>query len=33
MTETITYYGTYTAFDGFQILPQLIETSRLRLLS
>jgi predicted GH43/DUF377 family glycosyl hydrolase len=23
---TVTYYGTYTAFDGFQILPQLIET-------
>ena len=22
----VTYYGTYTAFDGFQILPQLIET-------
>ena len=24
---SITYYATYTAFDGFQILPQLIETS------
>lgn len=23
---TVTYYGTYTAFDGFTILPQLIET-------
>jgi predicted GH43/DUF377 family glycosyl hydrolase len=23
---TVSYYGTYTAFDGFQILPQLIET-------
>jgi predicted GH43/DUF377 family glycosyl hydrolase len=23
----IVYYATYTAFDGFQILPQLIETS------
>ncbi len=22
----VTYYGTYTAFDGFQILPQLIDT-------
>ena len=24
---TTTYYATYTAYDGFQILPQLIETS------
>lgn len=24
---SIVYYATYTAFDGFQILPQLIETS------
>jgi predicted GH43/DUF377 family glycosyl hydrolase len=24
---TIVYYATYTAFDGFQILPQIIETS------
>ncbi len=24
--DEVTYYGTYTAFDGFQILPQLIET-------
>ncbi len=24
---TVTYYATYTAFDGHQILPQLIETS------
>jgi predicted GH43/DUF377 family glycosyl hydrolase len=23
---TLTYFATYTAFDGFQILPQLIET-------
>ena len=23
---TVKYYGTYTAFDGFKILPQLIET-------
>jgi predicted GH43/DUF377 family glycosyl hydrolase len=23
---SVRYYGTYTAFDGFQILPQLIET-------
>ncbi|MHC4415666.1 MAG: glycoside hydrolase family 130 protein [Planctomycetota bacterium] len=23
---SVTYYATYTAFDGFQILPQLIET-------
>lgn len=23
---TVTYFATYTAFDGFQILPQLIET-------
>lgn len=23
---TVSYYATYTAFDGFQILPQLIET-------
>lgn len=23
----VTYYATYTAFDGFQILPQLIETN------
>lgn len=23
----VTYYATYTAFDGFQILPQLIETT------
>ncbi|HSO50504.1 MAG TPA: glycoside hydrolase family 130 protein, partial [Acidimicrobiia bacterium] len=26
---SIIYYATYTAFDGFQILPQLIETSDL----
>lgn len=25
--ETVTYYATYTAFDGFKILPQLIETT------
>lgn len=24
---TVTYYATYTAFDGFKILPQLIETT------
>lgn len=24
---SIVYYGTYTAFDGYQILPQLIETT------
>ena len=24
---TVTYFATYTAFDGYQILPQLIETS------
>lgn len=24
--DEVTYYGTYTAFDGLQILPQLIET-------
>ena len=24
---SVTYYATYTAFDGFQILPQLIQTS------
>ncbi len=24
---SVTYYATYTAFDGFRILPQLIETS------
>jgi predicted GH43/DUF377 family glycosyl hydrolase len=23
---TITYYGTCTAFDGYRVLPQLIET-------
>ena len=23
---TVTYYGTYTAFDGYHVLPQLIET-------
>jgi predicted GH43/DUF377 family glycosyl hydrolase len=23
----VTYYGTYTAFDGYQILPQLLETA------
>lgn len=23
---SVHYYATYTAFDGFQILPQLIET-------
>ena len=22
----VTYYGTYTAFDGYRVLPQLIET-------
>lgn len=27
---TSTYYGTYTAFDGFNILPQLIETADFR---
>ncbi len=26
----ITYYATYTAYDGFQILPQLIETNDFR---
>jgi predicted GH43/DUF377 family glycosyl hydrolase len=26
----VTYYATYTAFDGFQILPQLIETTDFR---
>ncbi|HEY5890141.1 MAG TPA: glycoside hydrolase family 130 protein [Acidimicrobiia bacterium] len=25
--ETVRYYATYTAFDGFKILPQLIETA------
>ncbi len=25
--ESVRYFGTYTAFDGFRILPQLIETS------
>lgn len=25
--QTVTYYATYTAFDGFKVLPQLIETS------
>lgn len=25
--KTVTYYATYTAFDGFNILPQLIETA------
>jgi predicted GH43/DUF377 family glycosyl hydrolase len=25
--DTVRYYGTYTAFDGFDILPQLIETT------
>lgn len=25
--DSIRYYGTYTAYDGFNILPQLIETS------
>ena len=25
--ETVTYYATYTAYDGHQILPQLIETA------
>ena len=24
---TVTYYGTCTAFDGYRVLPQLIETS------
>ena len=24
---TVTYYGTCTAFDGYRILPQLIETT------
>jgi len=24
---TVTYYGTYTAYNGFRILPQLLETS------
>ncbi len=24
--NTVTYYGTYTAYDGFEILPKLIET-------
>lgn len=27
MDGSTTYYGTYTAFDGFNILPQLIETA------
>lgn len=27
---TTTYYGTYTAFNGFEILPQLIETNDFR---
>ena len=27
---TTTYYATYTAFDGFEILPQLIETNDFR---
>jgi hypothetical protein len=26
---SVTYFGTYTAFDGYQILPQLIETRSL----
>jgi predicted GH43/DUF377 family glycosyl hydrolase len=25
--ESVTFYATYTAFDGFKILPQLIETT------
>lgn len=28
--EQATYYATYTAYDGFQILPQLIQTSDFR---
>jgi HAD superfamily hydrolase (TIGR01484 family) len=28
--EPVRYYGTYTAFDGFQVLPQLIETTDFR---
>jgi predicted GH43/DUF377 family glycosyl hydrolase len=28
--EQVVYYGTYTAFDGHQILPQLIETTDFR---
>ena len=24
---SVTYYGTYSAFDGFRVLPQLIETT------
>jgi predicted GH43/DUF377 family glycosyl hydrolase len=28
--DTSTYFGTYTAFDGFHILPQLIETPDFR---
>lgn len=27
---TVTYYATYTAFDGFEVLPQLIETPDFR---
>jgi predicted GH43/DUF377 family glycosyl hydrolase len=27
---TVTYYATYTAYDGFQIIPQLIETDDFR---
>ena len=25
--DTVTYYGTYTAYNGYRILPQLLETS------
>lgn len=28
--DTVTYYGTCSAFDGFRVLPQLIETSDFR---
>ena len=28
-TVTVTYYATYTAYNGFNILPQLIETKDL----
>ena len=31
--ETVTYYGTYTAYDGYRTLPQLMETSDLHHLS
>lgn len=28
--ETVTYFGTYTAYDGFHVLPQLMETTDLQ---